>query len=79
MEKTLFTKSNVSKFFTTVTANLPAGPAGLVKTLGDNYGANAIAVLDSTPEQFAQPIIGDMLGSYSKGVSIIVHGWGGNA
>ena len=78
-QKTLFTKQNVGKFFNTQTGTLPEGAAALVKTLSENYGANASAVIDATPSEFSQPIISEMLGSYSKSVYLIVHGWAGNA
>lgn len=79
MEKQLFTTGNVRKFFTTSTKGLPKGQASLVNQLGKNYGTSAVAITKSASPELASPIISDMIGSYAKNVSLIVHGWAGNA
>ena len=79
MEKPLFTSGNIGKFFTTSTDGLPGNQASLVKTIGQGYHASAVAVLNSTPIELAQPIVGEMYGSYARNVGLIVHGWAGNA
>lgn len=74
-----YTKGNIGNFFKTPFTGLNSSQIALVKTFSDNFGHSAAATLENTPYELAHPIIDDMVGSYSKNVALIVHGWvGGN-
>jgi hypothetical protein len=77
-EKNLFTTGNIRKFFHTETTGLPGNVSALVKSLGDNYGASAFAIVESGASQPAliEPVINNMISSYCYSVGLLSKGWG---
>lgn len=75
--KQLFNTGNIKGFFHTETNGLPGNVSSLVKTLGENYGQAAYAVVEGTQSQpaLAEPVIRGMISSYAYGVTLITKGW----
>lgn len=75
----LFTKTNINKFFTAPAGTYTPGQKALLNTFSEGYLKVAAEVFEKNPVGLVETIISDMVGSYSKNVGLIVHGWAGNA